>query len=431
MLETLRVYNSGEEIYRHLLYQDCFPHNRVEIGTKQVRPFANNYLKIHLRHRLFGSLGEIPAYWAADLCEIIMMACCQSKEAKEQRRINKEIEKQLQRDKRNAKKEIKLLLMGIGESGKSTFIRQIRIIHGTGYSDMDKRSFIIPVYENISKAMQSMIRAMSTLNISYGDSRNIEQLNGKSKVDLILSADYTTVAAFERPYVEALRDLWADAGIQECYRRRREYQLEDSAGYYMEALNRIAASGYLPTEQDILRLRLPTTGINEYPIDLHRICFRMIDLGGQRSERKKWVHCLENSNGIIFFAALSEYDQILFHSSDVNRMIESKSLFQVVINNPWFKCSPIVLFLNKKDIFEEKIVYSHLADYFPEYDGPRRDAIAAREFILRMFVPLNPVSDKFIYSHFTCATNTENIKLVFGDVKNTILYSVLDHYGLS
>ena len=44
MLETLRVYKSGEEIYRHLLYQDCFPHNRVEIGTKQVRPFANNYL---------------------------------------------------------------------------------------------------------------------------------------------------------------------------------------------------------------------------------------------------------------------------------------------------------------------------------------------------------------------------------------------------
>ena len=40
------------------------------------------------------------------------------------------------------------------------------------------------------------------------------------------------------------------------------------------------------------------------------------------------------------------------------------------------------------------------------YSGPQRDAIAAREFILRMFVDLNPDSDKIIYSHFTCATGS-------------------------
>jgi len=79
---------------------------------------------------------------------------------------------------------------------------------------------------------------------------------------------------------------------------------------------------------------------------------------------------------------------------------------------------------------EEKITYSHLVDYFPEYDGPQKDAIAVREFILRMFVELNPDPEKIIYSHFTCATDTENIRFVFAAVKDTILQLNLKEYNL-
>ncbi|KAH0561223.1 hypothetical protein KQX54_014836 [Cotesia glomerata] len=110
-----------------------------------------------------------------------------------------------------------------GESGKSTFIKQMRIIHGSGYSDEDKRGFIKLVYQNIFMAMQSMIRAMDLLKISYGDSSSQE------KAELVRSVDFETVTTFESPYVEAIKDLWADSGIQECYDRRREYQLTDSA----------------------------------------------------------------------------------------------------------------------------------------------------------------------------------------------------------
>lgn len=59
--------------------------------------------------------------------------------------------------------------IGTGESGKSTFIKQMRIIHGAGYSDEDKRTFIKLVYQNIFMAMQSMIRAMELLKIPYAD----------------------------------------------------------------------------------------------------------------------------------------------------------------------------------------------------------------------------------------------------------------------
>ncbi|XP_031788291.1 guanine nucleotide-binding protein G(q) subunit alpha isoform X2 [Nasonia vitripennis] len=326
------------------------------------------------------------------------MACCLSEEAKEQKRINQEIERQLRRDKRDARRELKLLLLGTGESGKSTFIKQMRIIHGSGYSDEDKRGFIKLVYQNIFMAMQSMIRAMDLLKIQYAESSNIE------KAELVRAIDFETVTSFEEPYVQAIKDLWADAGIQECYDRRREYQLTDSAKYYLMEIDRVAAPNYLPTEQDILRVRVPTTGIIEYPFDLEEIRFRMVDVGGQRSERRKWIHCFENVTSIIFLVALSEYDQILFESENENRMEESKALFKTIITYPWFQHSSVILFLNKKDLLEEKIMYSHLVDYFPEYDGPQRDATAAREFILRMFVDLNPDSEKIIYSHFTCAT---------------------------
>ena len=113
----------------------------------------------------------------------------------------------------------------------------------------------------------------------------------------------------------------------------------------------------------------------------------MVDVGGQRSERRKWIHCFENVTSIIFLVALSEYDQILFESDNEvrnttsdpeiiltstyfqNRMEESKALFKTIITYPWFQHSSVILFLNKKDLLEDKIMYSHLQDYFPEYDG--------------------------------------------------------------
>ncbi|KAG7251623.1 hypothetical protein CRUP_014234 [Coryphaenoides rupestris] len=155
--------------------------------------------------------------------------------------------------------------------------------------------------------------------------------------------DVEKVTTFTNPYVDAIRSLWSDRGIQECYSRKREYQLSDSAKYYLNALDRIADCCYLPTQQDILRVRVPTTGIIEYPFDLQDVVFRMVDVGGQRSERRKWIHCFEKVTSIMFLVALSEYDQVLVESDHVNRMEESKALFQTIITYQWFKDSSVIL----------------------------------------------------------------------------------------
>ncbi|NXT51635.1 GNA14 protein, partial [Pluvianellus socialis] len=246
----------------------------------------------------------------------------------------------------------------------------------------------------------------------------------------IKEVEVDKVTVLERKQVEAIKKLWEDPGIQECYGRRREFQLSDSAKYYLTDLDRIAMPSFVPTQQDILRVRVPTTGIIEYPFHLENIIFRMVDVGGQRSERRKWIHCFESVTSIIFLVALSEYDQVLAECDNENRMEESKALFKTMIRNPWFLNSSVILFLNKKDLLEEKIMYSHLISYFPEYTGPKQDVKAARDFILKLYLDQNPDKEKVIYFHFTCATDTENIRFVFAAVKDIILQLNLKVFSL-
>eukprot|EP00118_Oscarella_pearsei_P002866 m.11979 g.11979 ORF g.11979 m.11979 type:complete len:356 (+) comp23732_c0_seq1:108-1175(+) len=354
------------------------------------------------------------------------MACCLNEEAREQRRINEAIEKELRKDRKNQRRELKLLLLGTGESGKSTFIKQMRIIHGKGYSESDRAEFRSLVYANIFSGMKNLMDAMETLNIPYQVTQPEMHTSVLSKVDF----KNQIVTSISTEQLTSLKTLWADSGLQECYARRREFQLSDSTKYYFDALGRIAVKSYVPTEQDVLRVRVPTTGILEYPFDLDNVVFRMVDVGGQRSERRKWIHCFENVTSIMFLCALSEYDQVLHEASSENRMEESRALFKTIINYPWFSTSSIILFLNKKDLLEEKIAYSHLQDYFPSFSGPKGDAGEARKFILQMFVDVSNDVNKVIYPHFTCATDTENIRFVFAAVRDTILQHNLRAYNL-
>jgi len=85
---------------------------------------------------------------------------------------------------------------------------------------------------------------------------------------------------------------------------------------YFDCLDRIFAPDYIPDDQDILRSRLKTTGITEAEFNLGSLTYRMFDVGGQRSERKKWIHCFENVTALLFLVAISGYDQCLVEDKD-------------------------------------------------------------------------------------------------------------------
>ena len=81
----------------------------------------------------------------------------------------------------------------------------------------------------------------------------------------------------------------------------------------------------------------------------------MFDVGGQRNERKKWIHCFEGVTAVLFVAAISAYDQVLYEDENTNRMVEALNLFSEICNSNWFRDTAMILFLNKRDLFMEKI----------------------------------------------------------------------------
>lgn len=71
---------------------------------------------------------------------------------------------------------IHLIHLGTGESGKSTFIKQMRIIHGSGYSEVDRKGFTRLVFQNIVTAIKALIQAMHSLQIDYIDDQNMVRI---------------------------------------------------------------------------------------------------------------------------------------------------------------------------------------------------------------------------------------------------------------
>jgi G-protein alpha subunit len=104
---------------------------------------------------------------------------------------------------------------------------------------------------------------------------------------------------------------------------------------FVENLDRIFEPSYLPTDQDILRTRLRTTGIRETLFEIGQHTYRLVDVGGQRSERKKWIHAFDNVNAILFVAAISGYDQALMEDRDgvSNFAVESTHTLTCVESN--------------------------------------------------------------------------------------------------
>uniref|UniRef100_A0A3B3T0S6 Guanine nucleotide binding protein (G protein), alpha transducing activity polypeptide 2 n=1 Tax=Paramormyrops kingsleyae TaxID=1676925 RepID=A0A3B3T0S6_9TELE len=322
---------------------------------------------------------------------------------------SKELEKQLQEDAAKESRTVKLLLLG--KDG--------------GYTKEEQLEFKSIIFGNILQSAMAIIQGMCQLGIDYGTPAAAE--DGQKLQNLSDSIEEGTMPT---ELSDVIKRLWKDSGVQAAFERAAEYQLNDSASYYLNDLDRITQQDYMPTEQDVLRSRVKTTGIIEEQFSCKELHFRMFDVGGQRSERKKWIHCFEGVTCIIFCAALSAYDMVLVEDDEVNRMHESLHLFNSICNHRFFATTSIVLFLNKKDLFQDKIKKVHLSICFPDYNGPNTYDDASN-YIKLQFQDLNMKKGiKEIYAHMTCATDTENVQIVFNAVTDIIIKENLKDCGL-
>merc|ERR1712003_298952 len=207
----------------------------------------------------------------------------------------------------------------------------------------------------------------------------------------------------------------------------------DSHKDFLNDIRRIASTSFKPTTQDVLLSRVRTTQVIVEKYNIDGIDFEMYDVGGQRSERRKWLPCFDHVDAVMFVAALSEYDQTLAESKRTNRMVEALELFRSICNNRAFVKTSIMLFLNKKDIFAEKILYSDISAQRPfcDYAGPTKDFDHGVLYFIQKFKDClidDEFNDSFI--HVTCATDTNNMEFVLESTRMIIMQDCLRKSGL-
>lgn len=349
-------------------------------------------------------------------------ACCSP--TTDEEKFDRDLTAKAKRDHAEAQKTIKLLLLGAGESGKSTIVKQMKIIYGNKSTDEEMLQYKPIVHGNVLNLMKNLVQNAETLQL-------MQFVEATESVDALLSVEEDNVIL---PNMEEhLDNIWKDPGIKKVWDRRSEFQVVESIAEFMNHLPRICAEDYMPTQQDILISRVRTSGILTESYQIDGNLFEMYDVGGQKNERKKWIHCFEDVTAVLFVVALSEYDQSLFEDASKNRMEDALELYDEHINTRYFEKSSVMLFLNKSDLFQEKVdkVPINNTPEFSDFVGcnepGKSDYDAGIAYFRSKFETLNQKKDFFC--HVTCATDTNNVDRVFKVCKTVILKNNLKDSG--
>jgi len=344
--------------------------------------------------------------------------CFGSRRDEDDYKKSREIDAQIHRDEKDMQKVVKLLLLGAGESGKSTILKQMKLIYTKeGISKNEKEEWRVIIFNNLLDGLKMIIDAMEEMGIDF------KYDNTTVHLPIIMQEkDLRPFEAIPIEYLRAFKDLWADPGLQKAVERGNEFALHDNLDYFFEDLDRLFQKDFVPTDQDVLRARLRTTGITETVFDLGALQYRMFDVGGQRSERKKWIHCFEGVNALLFLVAISGYDQCLAEDKDGNQTQEALMLWESIANSHWFKNSALILFLNKIDLFKAKIASSPITKFgFSDFQGDTASWQQTSKYFMDKFVALNRNQNREVYGHFTNATDTDLLKVTMTSVQDMII----------
>lgn len=316
-------------------------------------------------------------------------------------------------EEESEEKSYKLLLLGAGGSGKSTVFRQVKILYGGGYDKEERLTLAVTIHQNMVQSIKKIVDQCP----KYGPINKPELVTRVSSLP-----DDGPFRAVEE--IGALiTELWAESGVKATYSKRANYQLPtDTIHYFFGKATEVMTDDYLPSHDDLLHCRIHSTGVKQETFCMgDGLNFRLLDVGGQRSERKKWVRCFENVTAVLYVVAISEYDQLCYEDNETNRVLEALDLFEDIANSEWFADIDIVLFLNKRDLLAEKIKKVPPQDFFPEFkgDGSYQSVL---NFLQNEFDERNQ-QEREVITHVTCATDSKNIKDVFENQVRTILVS--------
>lgn len=341
-------------------------------------------------------------------------------EEKKARQANKRIEQGIETEKKQIA--YKILLLGTGDAGKSTFIKQMAFIYGHASQEY-LAPFADVLRDNCLDGMQVLLASMETNG-------------GIPETFLALAQSVQKADHLEPGIAEKVAKLWTYKELQTALTQATNINIQGGvvgAKFYFDNARRFGNVDFIPTQEDTLMARRKTVGIAETHFCYNSIMFTLVDVGGQRSERKKWLHCFTQVTSVIFLTAINEYDMVLEEDTSTNRLLESLKLWKALTGSVFFKNTPFILFLNKSDLFEAKIAKRPLKDVFADFEKVTSTSEFAKcniyakswKYILKQF------SKQFegcsFHPHLTNVLDNELCRKVFVVLQDTIVAETLQN----
>ena len=329
---------------------------------------------------------------------------------------------------------IKLLILGAGGSGKTTLRKQFTRLYANGFQDIPSRKELrdVIIY-NVLEGARVLVEAAQNPRIGGG----LKSAATVEAADVILKLP-KDACVLDDGIAKALKVLHADDVIQATLQVRSKYQLQECFLSYFVSVQSYPEWGgpsWVPSVDDCVRSRVRSSGIIEVSFELDGQKFKVFDAGGQRAERRKWLHAFDDVTALIFVASLTEYDEVLFEDQDKNRLQESLDVFEELSNSAHFVSTPILIFLNKLDLFEDKYlrlrIPLNVSGLFPDAPAGEPNVEEAVEWISQQFVKRRTKYDPtLIYIHTTTAVDADQVDHVFRDVKEIVLLRSMSQQGL-
>ncbi|KAK7040692.1 hypothetical protein VNI00_009598 [Paramarasmius palmivorus] len=232
-----------------------------------------------------------------------------------------------------------------------------------------------------------------------------------------------------------MKALWEDKLIQTAITKRK-LRLPDSAGFFLNELDRIASRNFSVTDDDIVRARLRTVGIQEYkvrfrnsPIDAPRVDgaweWRIYDVGGCRTSRSAWLPFFENTNAIIFLCPVSCFDERLEEDHRVNRLEDSTLLWRSICSSKLLTRTQLILFMNKCDLLKKKLKQGVLVkDYLTSYNDRPNEVMTFVKYLREKFKEIlkaNSPEPRASYIYPTTVTDTQATAKTLESVRDGVL----------
>ncbi|KAI8900573.1 guanine nucleotide-binding protein subunit alpha, partial [Globomyces pollinis-pini] len=342
-----------------------------------------------------------------------------------QREEAKKIEMYLKAERlafEQAKKEPKLLILGSSDSGKSTLLKQVKIVLGKGFSENEVQTAKRTILSNIVNVTEMLIS-------------NESQKIGQEAFDKISQ----WIDKLERPFdslpsefTELISVIWKNPDIQTKYLTMKG--IPATTSHFFKHIHKLSGPDQFPSNDDILLLRTATNGISDnvfyYKNQSQKECpLHFYDVSGLRRHRKQWISFFQDIDFIIFIVAIDSYDLTMAEDPSINRMHDALILFDETINNPLLEKSNVILFFNKIDLFDVKVQTVPIQKFFPDYAGKVASRSEGLGFFKRKFLSKDKQKRK-IQCQPTCCTDTNFMKAITEGIFKMVTDRMLQDAGL-